>query len=353
MGCPKLTYRTEFLSVWRRDAYEKSDHGNFLPLGEKNDGKETRDNYYPFGAVAQSYQRENSLDNKFLYQGKERITDLGMDEYDFGPRRYDGWRGQTTTQDPHAEKFYSMSPYSWCANNPVRYVDPTGMEVEDPDKIYAKQKKQVTDNLAALKGYLKQDGLSEGLTKAINGLIGIHETALNEMSALEKSDQVYTVFSAGGKEGGVSYDMQSQKVKIGIGKEDGGSVELVGHELKHAYQFETGQVSLRADNSGYGSLYDLGDETAAYNRGRALAGGALAFSNPNFIWNNNDTKEFGKKMNPPAYQALPPGPIDINSPQGIRMQLKSTWDGMNGRSPQEVYKGWKQAYNQEATNKIP
>jgi len=36
--------------------------------------------------------------------------------------------GRTTTQDPMSEKLFGMSSYSMMANNPIRFVDPTGME---------------------------------------------------------------------------------------------------------------------------------------------------------------------------------------------------------------------------------
>lgn len=32
-----------------------------------------------------------------------------------------------TTIDPMAEKYYSISPYVYVANNPLRHIDPTGM----------------------------------------------------------------------------------------------------------------------------------------------------------------------------------------------------------------------------------
>lgn len=31
-----------------------------------------------------------------------------------------------TTMDPLAEKYYSISPYAWCGNNSVRFIDPDG-----------------------------------------------------------------------------------------------------------------------------------------------------------------------------------------------------------------------------------
>ena len=39
--------------------------------------------------------------------------------------------GRTTTMDPLTEKYYSLSPYLWCAGNPVRFVDLDGKEVKD------------------------------------------------------------------------------------------------------------------------------------------------------------------------------------------------------------------------------
>ncbi|MBE6226687.1 MAG: hypothetical protein E7121_06320 [Bacteroidales bacterium] len=42
--------------------------------------------------------------------------------YDFNIARW-------TTQDPLAEKYYSQSPYNYCVNNPVMFVDPDGNSI--------------------------------------------------------------------------------------------------------------------------------------------------------------------------------------------------------------------------------
>jgi RHS repeat-associated protein len=86
-------------------------------------------NFYPFGALSQSYSRENSLENNRLYQGKEYQKDLSLNLYDFEWRQYDPWSVRTTTMDPHAEMFYPLSPYSWAGNNPLLFVDPDGRTI--------------------------------------------------------------------------------------------------------------------------------------------------------------------------------------------------------------------------------
>ena len=44
---------------------------------------------------------------------------------------YDPAIGRFSTMDPLAEKYYSVSPYVYCLNNPTRFIDPDGMEPLD------------------------------------------------------------------------------------------------------------------------------------------------------------------------------------------------------------------------------
>lgn len=51
-----------------------------------------------------------------------------LDLYDSHARFYDSMIGRTTSQDPLAEKYYEMSPYLWCAANPIKYIDENGIK---------------------------------------------------------------------------------------------------------------------------------------------------------------------------------------------------------------------------------
>jgi len=65
----------------------------------------------------------------YLFGGKEFDRKFEVNTYDFGARRLDGTRGGWDTVDPKAEEFYSNSPYAYCANNPLKYIDPNGLDV--------------------------------------------------------------------------------------------------------------------------------------------------------------------------------------------------------------------------------
>ncbi len=60
----------------------------------------------------------------------------GLNMYDYSARYTDPAYGRFTTVDPHAENYYSISPYAYVANNPMKYTDPTGMII---DSIYIEQ----------------------------------------------------------------------------------------------------------------------------------------------------------------------------------------------------------------------
>ncbi|MBR1406873.1 MAG: hypothetical protein IJ578_08105 [Bacteroidales bacterium] len=52
----------------------------------------------------------------------------GRPYLDFGARLYDPRTVAWLSQDPMSEKYYPISPYAYCAGNPVNYIDPNGQD---------------------------------------------------------------------------------------------------------------------------------------------------------------------------------------------------------------------------------
>jgi RHS repeat-associated protein len=67
----------------------------------------------------------------YKFENKEWQDELSLNLYDFGGRLYDPATVRTPQYDPLCEKFYDVSPQSFLSNNPLRFIDPTGMESED------------------------------------------------------------------------------------------------------------------------------------------------------------------------------------------------------------------------------
>ena len=62
----------------------------------------------------------------YRYNGKELDKLHGLNMYDYSARYMEPAIGQFTCVDPLAEKYYNISPYVYCANNPMKYTDPNG-----------------------------------------------------------------------------------------------------------------------------------------------------------------------------------------------------------------------------------
>jgi len=309
--------------------------------------------YYPFGLTMSGISSKalnNTPTNRYKYNGKEEqrqeFSDgSGLEWLDYGARMYDNQTGRFNTQDRFSEKYFSLSPYQYAANNPIRYMDAHGDSIIDKDNIVADLKTYLNNSITSLNAMVKAGTLPQGVTEdMVNGLVSEYQTTLSEIGTLEKSDQIYNVsYNGSQNEGGTSYDDKTGQIDVGVAKGNNPlqSVGLAAHELKHGYQFETGKVSFAVDGKSYGKLYDLSDEKAAYNRQAYLEHGVYYQQN---LIDNKGVLTRGAAMTPPAYQGLPSGPIDINSKAGKALREQSINAGKAGTPVTEVYKGWQTDY---------
>ena len=114
-----------------------NDHlsGSNVSTDTNGDPVELND-YYPYGD-ARIEDRVGSYENDYTFTGQEHDEETG--QYYYGARYYNSGLGRFTSQDPwfgDIENPQSLNKYSYVLNNPLRYVDPTGM-IPDPTDVIA------------------------------------------------------------------------------------------------------------------------------------------------------------------------------------------------------------------------
>ena len=84
----------------------------------------SRSDYDPYGA----HTTLSGTPQRYRYNGKEDQSFAGTPYLDYGARQYGPAIGRWMVPDPLAEKYYSVSPYSFCTDNPMNAIDPNGLD---------------------------------------------------------------------------------------------------------------------------------------------------------------------------------------------------------------------------------
>ena len=109
--------------------YDRDHLGNVRAVVGDDGAVEQVMNYYPFGAPYCDETALNADLQPYKYNGKELETMHGRNAYDYGARFYDPLLPTWDRIDPLCEKYYHVSPYAYCLNNPVNAIDQEGQKV--------------------------------------------------------------------------------------------------------------------------------------------------------------------------------------------------------------------------------
>ena len=179
----------------------------------------------------------------YTFSAKEKDTETGLSY--FGSRYYSSDLSIWLSVDPMSDKYPSLSPYVYCANNPIKLVDPNGEEVNPiydcNGNFIANTKEGFTGHILIYNGNDDVDFSKMTANEAISNYnVDIYESQKNYISNDSKSkiwthiasqyeglhvfDEVFTMDDIGGKVesarnsevngGWFSYNTESGKGKI-------------------------------------------------------------------------------------------------------------------------------------------
>ncbi|MEL6697490.1 MAG: RHS repeat-associated core domain-containing protein [Bacteroidota bacterium] len=129
-----------------------------------------------------SFATTTSPENQYLYNGKEKQDELNLGWYDYGARMYDvtigRWNGVDALADDPDQVDKSSYAFSW--NNPINYIDPTGLKPEwvpDSKGNLIAEKGDNAQKLADYQGITYTEALKQltdqGYTVDQNGILDL------------------------------------------------------------------------------------------------------------------------------------------------------------------------------------
>ncbi|MBF0762525.1 RHS repeat-associated core domain-containing protein [Dysgonomonas mossii] len=215
--------------------YYMTDHlGNNRVVVNASGTVTQRSHYYPFGTAFAENTVDEQKQQPYKYNGKELDQMHGLNLYDYSARYYESAIGRFTSVDPLAEKYYSISPYTYVKNNPLKYTDPTGMYVSE-ESVGAWLN-------AAFRTYTLLEIYQRNNTNGqYDQAISYLQLTSSNLEKIWNSENRYEITQLElGSIGGFSYDKEKNTFKIEYlgGFDD----DNLYHEITHGGQYENGTL---------------------------------------------------------------------------------------------------------------
>ena len=268
----------------------------------------------------------------FTFSAKEKDSETGFSY--FGSRYYSSDLSIWLSVDPQASKYPSLSPYVYCANNPIKLVDPNGEEI-DPESM------SLWKNMRSFLMFERNIvGICKDIEMKTNGMLcrgsiqkynSIDKT-LSTMEKMETSDQKYKLSECTGNISNVSFDNTDKSISISFSGTEG-----FIHEITHCAQFERGDIGFGPDGRALTDIYDELEaytNQAAYNY-KSLPGNLMLkpltdtwllniYDGKNFPYRNCGLIPIGAKSTAEDMnQAYPPGGFNFTGTVSSELYFKT------------------------------
>jgi len=107
--------------------YYHRDHlGNIRAVSNASGNTVRWTDYFAYGAIRDEWSVQTGRDN-YGYTGKELDRENGLNY--FGGRYFDALTGVWNSVDPLWAKYPSLSPYTYGAQNPLKFIDTDGKDI--------------------------------------------------------------------------------------------------------------------------------------------------------------------------------------------------------------------------------
>ena len=209
--------------------------------------------------------------SSYTFSAKEKDSETGLSC--FGSRYYSSDLSIWLSVDPMASKYPSLSPYTYCANNPVRVVDPNGEEIDpESSNLWNIMRFSLNVEKKIAKMCMQIEKSTHGMLcgGATDKYTAIDRT-LTTMETMEVSSQVYKMSRCGGSVSSLKYNNKDNSLTVSFSNTSG-----FIHEITHCGQFEKGWIGFHR-KSGL-ALSDIYDELEAYSNQAAYDNTSLPFS---------------------------------------------------------------------------